>query len=313
MYGRRADQGVAPRGDDRHETARSTGCPEDGDGSASGVGPRDGAEVADGDPLAEAGFLLRSPNRVRVLRGLAGGPTTRRELERRTGVNRITLGRALRDFEERHWLLREGVEYVATATGAGILSSLEDLLAAFAVARRFGDVGQWFPRHEVDLDVVDLSDAAITRVDQSDPFGPYRGLVDTAGDASTVHVVVDTVTAVELARARLDGEGPDREVTLLVAPGVVDAILERPATDPTRRWLLDRDHPGRLRTGRPVPFSLAVADGSVALVLADERGFPRALVTTEDESVHGWALEYVRSLRRAASALPADRSEVPAD
>lgn len=318
MYGRRGDEGGAPRGDDWTETGRRDGDTDAVEPPATGTDPQIGTEVRDGDPLASAGFLLRSPNRVRVLRCLAGGPTTRHDLERQTGVNRITLGRVVRDFEERHWLLRDGDEYVATATGASILSGLEDLLDALAAARRFGDVGRWFPRRGIDLDPAALADAAITRVDPSDPFGPYRRLVEIAEGASTVHLVADTVTAVELAREviggdRLDGEDSEGEATLLVDPTVADALLERPAADPARRWLRDREHPLRLRTGGAVPFSLVAADGSVAIALTDDRGFPRALVTTEDESVHEWAHEYVRSLWTDASPLVLDHPEIHAD
>lgn len=67
----------------------------------------------DGDaPLDDIAFLARSAHRVGVLDALAEGQRERDQLRDATGASSPTLGRILADFEERHWVARDGRPYL---------------------------------------------------------------------------------------------------------------------------------------------------------------------------------------------------------
>ena len=67
--------------------------------------------------FAEMEFLARSANRGDVLTLVAGAPHDREALAEATGASQPTLGRILRDFEERDWVRATERGYTATATG----------------------------------------------------------------------------------------------------------------------------------------------------------------------------------------------------
>lgn len=53
------------------------------------------------EALEDIAYLLRSPNRVRILDALTRDPYSRRELGEQTGTSRTTLDRIVNELEER--------------------------------------------------------------------------------------------------------------------------------------------------------------------------------------------------------------------
>ena len=134
--------------------------------------------------LAEVEFLALSENRVEVLRLLAEGARDRSELAAETGASQATLGRILRDFEERSWVERRGGEYTATATGRLVSRGFTDLLDILATERELRGVVEYLPAEELTFDLRHLSDATVT-VPSGTRVGPSGAAVTRRG-ATTV-------------------------------------------------------------------------------------------------------------------------------
>lgn len=81
--------------------------------------------------MADISFLTRSEHRVVSLVAMAVRPRSRSELGEMTGASSSTIRRTLRQFEDRHWIARDGYQYETTELGAFIAATMSDLLDRF--------------------------------------------------------------------------------------------------------------------------------------------------------------------------------------
>jgi predicted transcriptional regulator len=275
-----------------------------GNGAAPGnddaAGP-DRCPVA--EPLADVEFLARSANRVRVLASLAEQPASRDELRERTGVERVTLGRILADFEERGWIERTGVDCRVTPLGEVLAAEFGELLDAFAAAQQLGDVARYLPTEHVTFDVTRLADATVTVPERTDPMAAVRRSLQRLADAPAVRLLTDVLTpeTLRLLHDRVVGDQLSLELV------VERAALERTAAtpemaEPLADMLASDDVTVHLHDG-DVPLALALGERTVDLLLTDERGVAMAHVETDDPVVHQWAEETVERYLAAADPL----------
>ncbi|WP_137289173.1 helix-turn-helix transcriptional regulator [Natronorubrum halophilum] len=116
-------------------------------------------------------FLARSAHRVAVLETLAESPRDRRDLCAATDASNPTVGRIIRDFEDRGWIVRDDGRYELTLLGEFVTERFAELWSGMSTARTLRDVWQWLP-HEMDGFTVDLFEDA--EVAAPGPEYPYR-------------------------------------------------------------------------------------------------------------------------------------------
>ena len=81
------------------------------------------------EALGDVGYLSRSNHRVAILETLARVPSSRGELEEKTGSSRATVDRIVNELEDRGWAVRRtDGEYEATPTGAQLAAQFRSLL-----------------------------------------------------------------------------------------------------------------------------------------------------------------------------------------
>ena len=241
--------------------------------------------------LEEIEFLALSANRVTVLERLAEAPHTRVELAEATDASQPTLGRILRDFEERQWVAHDGTAYVATPTGRLVADEFRSLRGTVETERRLRPVIEWLPTEEMAVDLRRLADARITSPSRTRPSAPVDRLLELIRDAGRVRIVSHAFNEASLDAIReraVDGKGPFAFEGVF-SPAALDAVARDDRLRDRLRELVDADRAEiRIHDG-PVPLAVTITDDVVHLLLRDDGGLLRAAVDSDDEAVLAWA------------------------
>jgi len=258
--------------------------------------------------LAEVEFLALSENRVEVLRLLAEGPRDRSELAAETGASQATLGRILRDFEERSWVERRGGEYTATGTGRLVSRGFTDLLDILATERELRGVVEYLPAEELTFDLRHLSDATVTVPSGTRPDAPLQRLLDLEREGEEIrafsHAFNERSLSLTAERAR---EG-DMEFRGVFSQGAIDALASDDELRRVLRQLLDAEDASVRVYDGDVPLAGSIVDGVVNLLVRDESGVLRAAIDTDDDVVLSWAEDTFTAYWEAAT--PFDRRDL---
>lgn len=124
--------------------------------------------------LDDIAYLTRAKHRVPTLIALTVRPRSRAELWEMTGVSSSTIRRMLSEFEDRHWIYRNGYQYEATQLGAYVASAMADLIERVETERKLRDVWQWLPDEEDGFTIDMCADAVVTVADADDPYRPVN-------------------------------------------------------------------------------------------------------------------------------------------
>lgn len=238
--------------------------------------------------------LARSDHRVAVLRSLADGPRTRRDLHEETGSSQPTLGRVFGDFEDRGWVERHGHEYALTPSGELVHDEFVELLEAVETVQRLGDALGELPAEELEgLDLRALADATVHRPEPGDTLSHIRRMESVWFEADTRRLLGSTLAPASMderkQQARADLEAGRRlEVETIVSAEMVSVGMADPEL---RAMVRENWDPERMRAylyDGPIPMILLVADDVVMLGPTDENGIPTAAVESTDERVREW-------------------------
>ena len=256
--------------------------------------------------LEEIEFLALSSNRVEVLRLLSQQRHTRTELAEATGASQATLGRILRDFEDRSWVRHDGNAYVSTATGRLVAEGFTDLQEILETEAKLREIVAYLPTHAMDFDLRRLADATITTPSATRPNAPLARLLEflRAGEAvrtfshtfneQTLGVVRDRVTAGEQRFRGVFGQN------------AIDALADESGLRRGLEALLEADDVQIRVREEGVPIAIMIVDDVVCLLLRDETGVLRAAVDTDDDAVRSWAEDSLDHYWRTATPLEAD-------
>ena len=124
--------------------------------------------------LEDIDFLARSEHRVKVLDALAERPHSRADLRVLTGASSSTIGRMLREFDERHWIVRDGHRYKVTQLGAFVTKGVTNLIDRMETERVLRDVMPWLPAEASGFTIEMVADAVVTVADPADPYRPVN-------------------------------------------------------------------------------------------------------------------------------------------
>ena len=129
-----------------------------------------------GPSIDEIEFLASSDHRIGVLNALDHGPADRSTLRSETGASSPTMGRILSDFEQRHWITREGPDFELTSLGEFVASRFFELRKAMSIERKLRDIWQWLPREMEGFSVDLFADAVVSRPGPGYPYEPVERL-----------------------------------------------------------------------------------------------------------------------------------------
>ena len=238
--------------------------------------------------LDDIEFLARSANRVDVLRLVADRPYTRAELAEATDASQPTLGRILRDFEERKWTRHHSKGYSATPTGRLVAEGVGELYDSLETEHTLRELGQWLPTDALDFDLRRLQDATVTVPTQTRPGAPVSRVIDLVEAAEHVSVLshafndrtLDAVADWVAAGGQFDGVFSVDAITPVTDDDALARQLRRLAqSDRARLSLYDGT----------VPLAVTLTDDVVSLLIRDEAGRLQAALDTNDPVVREWA------------------------
>ncbi len=259
-----------------------------------------------GTALDDIAFLARSPNRFAVLEALATGSLDRRELMDDVGISRATLGRIFADLQERGWIEQADGRFRTTALGDIVATEFANTRETISTVEKLGAIAQWLPTDEFDFDLRRLGDARITVPTQSDPLAPVRRAVDRVRTADHV-LLVTPATAPENLAVMVDRvESGTLSMDIVMSRTLLETVSANDTMRVEFARLFDSERTTVYRYDGEISFIVAVVDDTVDIAISDDEGIPRALIESDDESVHAWATERFDSYRRRSEAISDD-------
>lgn len=269
--------------------------------------------MTNGAALDAVSFLARSGHRVAVLRSLADGSHTRRDLHEETGISQPTLGRVLNDFDARGWAERRGQECALTPAGELVDEELAGVLSAVETVQRIGDVLADLPPEELDgLDLRALADATVHRPEPGDTLSHVRQMESVWLEADRRRLLGSTLGPASMDERKDHARRViETDQELAVETIVSTEMVSRGMADPEmRRLARELWDPERMRSylyEGPIPVILAIADDVVMFAPTDENGIPTVVVETRNESVRAWVEERLDEYRaRSTEFTPED-------
>jgi len=254
-------------------------------------------------PLDGIAFLARSENRVRVLRTIAAESQTRQKLREDLSMSRTTLGRVLKDFEERNLTRPTGQGYTTTPAADAILEKFVPLLETMEGIQNLGEAIDWLPPPAHSLDYRHFRDADITTETAENPAEPFDRGLELIRSADTYRGLTSTAIPryVDVLRDRLVEEAKDIE-------GVIElGLLATLRNDPERAdawhdfaeagatWIYDGH----------VPINMHIVDERILIWLGerDDELKVHGLLESENMAVVSWAESLYDDYRRESEPL----------
>ncbi|MFC4359135.1 helix-turn-helix transcriptional regulator [Halobium salinum] len=127
-----------------------------------------------GSAIQAIEFLARSEHRVATLEALSEERHDRRDLRAATGASDPTIGRVVRDFEDRSWVTRDGPQYELTALGEFVTERFLELRRGMGTAETLREVWQWLPREMEGFAVEQFEDAVVSYPGPNYPYTPVE-------------------------------------------------------------------------------------------------------------------------------------------
>jgi predicted transcriptional regulator len=258
--------------------------------------------------LADVAFLSRSENRVAILRALARGPSTRREIQEATGTSRTTLDRIVNELEERGWAKRTADgDYSATPAGEHLVDEFQPFLESVAAIRHLGETVSWLPTDELTIGLHHFSDAEVVRPER-DVSEVVDLFVESIRDASEAHVLSHLAPPEPVERALTECiVAGSLSMAAVITGDTLDYVRDGP---PHRdRWQEMAEAGSAVyRYEEPIPCNLWVFGETVMIKKSGPGPVPESYgipIVTDDETVRSWALELVGRYREAATKLDA--------
>lgn len=256
-------------------------------------------------------FLTQSPVRVQILELLREeGEFSKRELNDRFDVSRVTVQRNVDALEQRDWIDNSHPTYAITPLGELVVEEVSPLTESVAITQKLRPFLKWIPRDSFDLDPRVLADATILEVDRANPTDWVHHHVSRIRSASTAWALLPG-TGTEAWEAAVDSSADGEfESVLVVSPEVAETLRTEPEYADKIELLFDRGALQLYVYYGPIPYHFGRLDQYVYFVVMDDEGIPRAFVETESDTVHEWAESEFESYRTQAE--PFELTEVNA-
>ena len=254
--------------------------------------------------LEDIAFLARSEHRVAALVAMSSAPRSRSELGELTGASSSTIRRTLRDFEERHWIERDGYQYETTELGGFIAGAMSDLLDRFKTEQQLRTVWEWLPEQMSGFSLEMCLDAEVTVASAENPYRPAGRFDDLLAGTERLRFLGFDVAMLEPIRATLcerivEGMRAD----LIVQPRVIRYIRSTHA-DAFEGPLESGNLTVKVHEDLP-PYGLGILEERAAIACYDSPGLSvRALIDTSGEECLTWAESEFARYERQTPTLP---------
>lgn len=249
-------------------------------------------------PLDDIEYLARSDHRVTALAALARRPQSRADLLAMTGISQSTIGRTLREFEDRGWVVRDGGHYEATQLGAYIASGMRGLIDHVETEQLLRDIWHLLPDGSSGFTVEMCAEAAVTVADADNPYRPLTRFISMLGESAGFRfagfdVAVLELCKDELCRRIIDG----MQAEIIAPPSVVNYIR---STYPERFGEALRSGNLTVRLHDALPhYGVGILDERVAINGYDpDSGTVKVLLETDTPDALEWAESLYQSFRR---------------
>lgn len=255
--------------------------------------------------LDDIAFLANSENRVAIFETIVEAPWSRHELCDEVDASRVTIVRILREFEDRNWIEYSGQAYAVTPLGEWVFDEFSRLVDEMEAEHRLREPLQWLPPDVVTFDVRCLRDAEIILLDESDATVLVRRIVEFHRSGDWIRGVARVAAPVFIENQwELTIHG-DTRVEMVVTPGALDTVRNHPPSAQRFREMLDAENACYF-VYEDVPISVGIVDGTVGINLTDDQGILKGGLTTDDETVHSWAVELFETCREKSRPVNPD-------
>ena len=265
--------------------------------------------------LDDVEFLVSSNHRLGVLHVLSEKPRDRDDLRNATGASSPTMGRVLSDFEDRHWIEREGRTYRLTGLGEFVADRVEELAEAMGFQQQLREVWPWLP-HEIDGFSAELfTDVVVSRPGPGYPYQPVERVTKLVGETRTIWGFGMPMLKSGNLEPFFDRVLDDLRCEYIYPSPVFEELLSwdestvvEAATRPNYTVLLHDDLPVDDRCG------ICLFDDRVSICCYDrETETLLSLVDTGSDEMRAWAESYYEQLREEARPLGEADDLVPVE
>ena len=258
-----------------------------------------------GTVLDDIEFLISSAHRVGVIDALNERPRDRNDLRAATGASAPTMGRILSDFEERHWIEREGRTYRLTSLGSFVANRLDEFVEAMTVERRLREISPWLPSELEGFSVDLLADAVVSYPGIGYPYEPLDRNRQLIEETETIRGFGMVLLKANVLEAFFDSVFDGLEVEMIYPPHVLETML---AWDPetvtesveleTHSIYVHDDLPNSEWCG------LCLTDDRLSICCYEpDTGMIRSLVDTGAQEAYEWGESIVERYRSEAELL----------
>ena len=171
-------------------------------------------------------FLARSEHRVTALEALAECRHDRRDLRAVTGASDPTIGRLLRDFEDRAWIVRDGPFYELTPLGEFVTDRFLELREGMRTGETLREVWHWLPREMEEFAVEDFQDVVVAYPGPNYPYEPVERVTHLLESTDAIRGLGTTIyksgNLEVFCRRVIEG----MEMEYIYSPPVLRAIVE---------------------------------------------------------------------------------------
>ncbi|WP_224336326.1 helix-turn-helix transcriptional regulator [Haloprofundus halobius] len=253
--------------------------------------------------LDDVEFLARSEHRVAALDAISEGPMSRADIKSATEASSSTVGRALRAFEERNWIRRNGDLYEATQLGEYVAAAMGDLLERFETERKLRGAWQWLPDEASGFTLDMVAAATVTVADADAPYRPVNRFVSLLRETDRFRFAGYDVALLEPCKDELRRRIVDEMRTEIIDPPTVAAYIFSTYRDHCSVSLDSGNLSVRLHDDLP-PYGVSLFDDRIAISCCDEDcGIVRVLLDTDAPEARQWAEATFESYRREARPL----------
>ncbi|ELY49922.1 helix-turn-helix transcriptional regulator [Natronorubrum bangense] len=250
-------------------------------------------------------YLVSSEHRVGVLDALADGPSDRDELRTTTGASSPTMGRILTDFQNRHWIERDGTLYQLTGLGEFVANQFGEFRNAMAYQRQLHEVLSWLPHELEGFSIELLTDVVVSQTGSGYPYEPVERLTEFITTTRTMRGFGMALLKSGNLEPFFDHVLDGLVCEYIYPPAVFEDLLkwdEKTVLNAVRRAnytvLLHDDLPLDERCG------ICLFDSYVSICCYNpETGTLQSLVDTGSDEMRAWVDSYYEQFRDEAQPL----------
>lgn len=259
-----------------------------------------------GTLIEDIAYLARSGHRVTTLVDVTVRPRSRSELWEETGVSSSTIRRTLREFEDRHWIRRDGYQYEATPLGAYIASAMAELIERFETERALRDVWECLPDEESGFTIEMCTGARVTRADAENPFRPVNRFMTLVDDAKSLRFAGLDLALLEPSKEALCRRVIEGLQAELIDPPRVVKYIRSSSPELFAEALESGNLTVRVHDDLPA-YGIGILDDRVTIAGYDPDGVTvRVLVDTDADDAREWAESVYATYSRRTPTVPVE-------